>query len=98
MVCISRPTCPTPFTSDTHHVCVLGHFCHVQLCATLWTVASQAPLSIRFSKQGYWSGLPCPSPGDLPNLVIEPLSFLSPVLAGGFSTTSTTQEVTLRKP
>ena len=45
---------------------------HVQLFATLWTVAHQAPPSMGFSKQEYWSGLPFPSPGDLPNPGIEP--------------------------
>ena len=40
---------------------------HVQVFVTPWTVAHQAPLSIRFSKEEYWSGLPFPSPGDLPN-------------------------------
>ena len=44
----------------------------VQLFATPWTVAYQAPLSMRFSRQGYWSGLPFPSPEDLPNPGIEP--------------------------
>ena len=39
---------------------------HVRLLATPWTVACQAPLSMRFSMQEYWSGLPCPPPGDLP--------------------------------
>ena len=42
--------------------------------ATLWTVAHQAPLSMEFSRQEYWSGLPFPSPGDLPNPGIEPMS------------------------
>ena len=41
---------------------------------TLWTVAHQAPLSMGFSRQEYWSGLPCPAPGDLPNPGIEPRS------------------------
>ena len=45
---------------------------HVQLFATLWTVACQASLSMGFSRQEYWSGLPFPSPGDLPNPGIEP--------------------------
>ena len=45
---------------------------HVQLFATLWTVAYHAPPSMGFSRQEYWSGLPFPSPGDLPNLGIEP--------------------------
>ena len=44
----------------------------VWLFATLWTVARQAPLSMGFSRQEYWSGLPCPPPGDLPNPGIEP--------------------------
>ena len=45
---------------------------HVRLLATLWTVAYQAPLTIGFSRQEYWSGSPFPSPGDLPNPGIEP--------------------------
>ena len=47
----------------------------------------QAPLSMEFSRQEYWSGLPSPAPGDLPNPGIEPMSPVSPVLAGGFFTT-----------
>ena len=47
---------------------------HVQLFATPWTVACQAPPSMEFSRQEYWSGLPFPSPGDLPNPGIEPRS------------------------
>ena len=46
----------------------------VQLFATPWTVAYHAPLSMGFSRQEYWSGLPFPSPGDLPNTGIEPVS------------------------
>ena len=45
---------------------------HVQLFVTPWTVADQAPQSVEFSRQEYWSGLPFPSPGDLPNPGIEP--------------------------
>ena len=60
--------------------------------ATLWTIALQAPLSMRFSRQEFWNGWPCPSPGDLPNPGIEPMSLVSPALAGGFFTTSTTWE------
>ena len=60
---------------------------HVQLFVTLWTTAPQAPLSMRVSRQDYQSGLPCPPLGDLPNLVIEPESLMSPALAGGFFTT-----------
>ena len=51
---------------------VLSHFSYVQLFTTLWTVAHQAPLSMGFSRQDYWSGLPFPSPGDLPDPGIEP--------------------------
>ena len=50
----------------------------------LGTVACQAPLSMGFSRQAYWSGLPCPSPRDLPNPGIEHASLMSPALAGGF--------------
>ena len=59
--------------------CVLSHLV-VSESATLWTVAFQAPLSMRFSRQEYWSGLPFPSPGDLPNPGIEPASSMSPAL------------------
>ena len=65
---------------------------HVQLFVTPWTVACQAPLSMGFSRQEYWSGLPCPPPGDLPDPGIKPASFISPALAGGFFTTSATWE------
>ena len=68
---------------------VLSHFSHVQLFATPWTIAHQAPLSMGFSKQEYWSALPCPPPGDLPNPGIKPVSRMSPALAGRFFTTST---------
>ena len=47
---------------------------HVQLLVTTWTVACQAPLSMAFSRQEYWSGLPCPPPGDLPKPGIKPRS------------------------
>ena len=67
----------------------------LQSCLTvviLWTVAHQDPLSMGFARQEYWSGLPCPPLGDLPNPGIEPGSLTSPALAGGFFTTSTTWE------
>ena len=51
---------------------------------TPWTVAHQAPFSMGFSRQEYWSGLPCPPPGDLEDLGIEPASVTSPAVAGGF--------------
>ena len=76
-------------------VCVCVCTCmliSIRLFATLWTVAHQAPLSMRFSRQEYWSGLPFLSPmgGGLPNPGIEPTSPVSPALAGGFFTTSAT--------
>ena len=58
-------------------VCVVSHFSCVQLCATLWILACQAPLSMGFSRQEYWNGLPFPPPGDLADLGIKPASLLS---------------------
>ena len=55
-----------------------------QLFATPWTIACQAPLSMEFSRQEYWSRLPFPTPGYPPNPGIEPESLMSPALAGGF--------------
>ena len=60
----------------------------VSLFATLWTVARQAPQSMGFSRQEYWSGLPFLPPGDLPDPGIEPESFMFPPLVDGFFTTS----------
>ena len=71
---------------------MLNCFSCVQLFVTLWTVALQAPLSMGFSSQECWSGLPCPPPGDLPNPGIKPMSLVSPALVGRFFTTSTTWE------
>ena len=70
-------------------VCVCVCVC---VCTRARSVVSdswqlQAPLSMEFSRQEYWSGLPSPAPGDLPNPGIEPMSPVSPVLAGGFFTT-----------
>ena len=62
---------------------MLNHFSHVQFFVTPWTVASQALLSIGFSRQEYWSGLLCPPPGDPPDPGIEPMSLRSPALAHG---------------
>ena len=61
---------------------------HVWLFATLWTAAHQAPLSMGFSRQQYWSGLPYPPPGNLPNPGIEPESLVSLALAAGFFTST----------
>ena len=68
-----------------HCVCVRAK--SLQSCpnsATPWTVAHQAPLSMGFSREEYWSGLPSPSPGDLPDPQIEPASLTSPALAARF--------------
>ena len=62
-------------------------FSHVWLFATPWTVDRQVPLSMGLSWQEYWSGLPFPPPGDLPNTGTEPASPVAPALAGGFFTT-----------
>ena len=88
IVPISRGSC----------VCVCVHV-HTRTCCVasvvsdslrpLWTVAHQAPLSMEFSRQEYWSGVPCPPPGDLLDPGIEPASHTSPALAGGFFTTGT---------
>ena len=69
---------------------MLSCLSHVRLFATLWTVACQAPLSMAFSRQEYWSGLPCPPPGDLPwkDDGMEPVSLIYPALAGKFFITS----------
>jgi len=73
-------------------MCMLSHFSHVWLFVNLWTIAHQAPLSMEFSRQEYWSGLPCPPPGDLPDPGMEPTSLISPTLEGRFFTTSATWE------
>ena len=64
-------------------MCVLTH---IQIFASPWTVAHQAPLSMGFSRQEYWRGLSCPPSGDLPNPGIELASLKSPALAGIFFT------------
>ena len=76
-------------------VCVCCCFSCVQLFVTLGSVAQQAPLSMGFSKQVYWIGLPCPPPGDLPNTGIKPASLMPPASAGRFFTSSATWEAHL---
>ena len=61
-------------SSNTMTQLGLSHFSCVWLLVSLWTVAHQAPLSMGFSRQEYWRGLPCPPPGDLPHPGIEPVS------------------------
>ena len=69
-----------------------SRFSRVRLFATQWTVAHQAPLSMGLSWQEYWSGLPFPAPGDLPDPGIEPTSLMSPALAGGLFTSNASWE------
>ena len=76
-----------------NHVSVLSHFSRTQFCATLQSVVHQTPLSMGFSKQEYWSSLPCPPPGDLLDPGIKPASLVSPARAGEFFTNSATWEV-----
>ena len=71
-------------------VCFVAESCLTLV--TPWIVASQAPLSMGFPRQKYWSGLPFPSPGDLPNPGVEPKSPVSPAMASGFFTTRATWE------
>ena len=81
-----------PFATWNH---VLSCFSCVLLCATLWTVARQGPLSMGFSGQQYWSGLPCPFPGNFPDTGIESKSLMPPTLIVSFFTTNATWEAHL---
>ena len=73
--------------SEIYLSLMLSHFSRVRLTVTPLTVARQAPLSMGFPRQEYWSGLPFPSPGGLPDPGIEPTSLKSPAMAGRFFTT-----------
>ena len=77
------------------HECLLIHFSRVWLFVNLWTVAHPAPLSMGFSRQEYWSGLPCPPPWDLPDPEIEPSSLTFLALVGEVFTTSAIWEALL---
>ena len=86
------------FISMDHRLSLLYCVCAKSLQSRLTVcdpvdVAGQSPLAIRFSRREYWSGLPIPSPGDLPYLGIESRSLNNPALAGWFFTTSPTWEV-----
>ena len=79
----------------TYNYIYIGAVCAVlshvlRLFVTLWIIVHQAPLSMGFSRQEYWSGLFCPPPGDLPYLGIELKSLMSSALAGKFFTASAT--------
>ena len=75
-------------------ICVLSRFSCTLLFAALWTIAYGPPGSSvhSISQQEYWSGLPCPSPGDLPDPGTKPMSLTSPALTGRFFTTNATWE------
>ena len=77
-------------TERAERSCVLSSLSHVQLFVTLWTEALQSPLSMGFSRQEYWSGLPCPAPENLPDLGIELMSLNISCI--GFFNTSTNWE------
>ena len=82
--------CSAPTAAPVHaHARLLSH---VGLFVILWTVAQQPPLSMGFSRQDYWSGLPLPPPGGLPDPGIEPTCVTSPAPAGCFFTISATWE------
>ena len=73
-------------------VLLLSCFSRVRLCVTPWTVTRQAPLSMGFSRQEYWSGVQCSPPGDLPDPGIKPAFLMSPALAGRLFATNATWE------
>ena len=77
------------------HGCMLSGFSRIRLFMTQWTVAHQAPLSMEFSRQQYWSGWLLPPSGDLPDPGIKPMAPMSLALACGFFTTSATWEALL---
>ena len=101
-ICVAELLCcpPETITWLIGYGCMLSHFSPVWLFATLWTVTHQAPLSMGFSRQEYWSGLPCPSPGDLPDpgrkqpsshLDLSPLSLILSKMEGYLQTNSLTE-------
>ena len=93
---LSIPSDPLDVLCLPHTICVCVLV--TQSCLTLatpWTVAHQASLSMEFSRQESWSGLPLPSPGDLPHPEIEPMSLALPALAGRFFTTGAMWEAFL---
>ena len=72
------------------HTCKISHFSHVLLFGAQYTIAHKAPLSMKLSRQEYWSGLPCPSSGDFPDRSIKPVFLMFPALSVRFFTTSPT--------
>ena len=91
-MCHATATVSQPYEEECVHAFVLSHLSHVQLFATLWTVACQAPCP--WDSPGKDIGVGCNAllQGDLPNPRIKPSSLTAPALADGFFTTSTTWE------
>jgi len=90
---VDRPSSPALDKSSMFwQVCMLSRFSCVRLFVILWIVAHQAPLCMGFSRQEYWSRLPSPTPGDLPDPGIKPKVLISPSLTGGFFISSATCE------
>ena len=92
----SLPRYPSMDEWIRNHAFMLSHFSCVWLFVILWSRVCQAPLSMGFSRQEYWSGLPSPPPGGLPDPEIEHVSLMSPVLAGVFFTTGATWEARIK--
>ena len=89
-------TWEAPTTCYVRLGCMLSWFSHIWLFVTPWTIAHQAPLSMGFSRQEYWSWLPFPTLGDLSNARIEPATLICPTLAGRFFTTSANWEAHIK--
>ena len=83
MVLLRSPNFSSNKMSYFFNVLLLSHFSRVRLFTIPWAVACQAPLSMGFPRQEYWSGLPCPLTGNLPNSGIKAESLMSSVLTGG---------------
>ena len=83
MLCTADYVKHRHFLLSAKHVVFVQSLSRVRLFASPWSIAHQAPLSMGFPRQEYWSGFPFPSPGDLPHPGIKPMS---PALAGGFFT------------
>ena len=89
---VPLPPCPEQASSGRTRACVRAKSLSVQIFAAPKMVAHQAPLSVGFSRQEYWSGMPRLPPGDLPDPGLQLLSLAAPALAGKFFTTSATWE------
>ena len=83
----NRPLCPRSHPTPDLCACMLISFSHVWLFNPMDYIVHQAPLSMGFSRQEYWNGLPCPLPGNLPSPGIELVSLMSPAFASRFFTT-----------